>query len=246
MPQVTLAGLRILLTRPQSEGADDWALAFAAAGAEPVPYPTIAIVPPTSWRDLDEALAGIARYDWVVFTSQTAVSFVLGRLPGQRFPATLHAKLAAIGPTTAQAIERGGGRVVILPEDSRQEGLVEALRSVTAGSRLLLPVAAGARILLAESLRSRGCVVDTVTVYRAMSRVDLAPPPVFDVATFASPSALRAYLAHAGRESLAGKIVAVIGPTTAKEASASGLLPLVAETPDVHALILAITKPRTT
>ena len=245
MPQVTLAGLRVLLTRPQSEGADDWALAFAAAGAEPVPYPTIAIVAPTSWRDLDEAVAGLARYDWVLFTSQAAVSFVLARLPNQRFPAALRAKVAAVGPTTAQAIERGGGRVELLPEDSRQEGLVEALRLVPAGSRLLLPVAAGARTLLAESLRTRGCVVDVVTVYRAMPRADLPPPPVFDVATFASPSALRAYLAHAGRESLAGKTVAVIGPTTAKEATASGLLPLVAETPDVHALILALTKSRT-
>jgi uroporphyrinogen-III synthase len=245
MPPTPLAGLRVLLTRPKSESADDWAMAFAAACAVPVPYPTVAIVPPTSWQDLDEALARLAGYDWMVFTSQTAVASVLERVPGQRFPPAIRAKIAAVGPTTARAIEGGGGVVALLPEDNRQEGLVEAFRSVPAGTRVLFPIADGGRTLLAESLRSRGCVVDVVTAYRTLPKFDLAPPPAFDVATFASPSALRAYLAHAGRESLAGKVVAVIGPSTAKAAAANGILPAVARTPNVDALILAIAQSRT-
>jgi uroporphyrinogen III methyltransferase/synthase len=246
MPQVSLAGLRVLLTRPESDGADDWALAFVAAGAEPVPYPTIVIAPPVSWQALDEALAKLGGYDWIVFTSQTALSFVLGRLPGGRLPAAMRAKIAAVGPATGQAIERGGGRVALLPEDSRQEGLALALASVPPGARVLLPVAAGGRALLAESLHSQGCMVDVVTAYRTIPRADLPPPPDFNVATFASPSALRAYLTHVGRDSLAGKMVAVIGPTTAREAVASGICPAVAQTPDVDALILAIAQSRTT
>jgi uroporphyrinogen-III synthase len=157
----------------------------------------------------------------------------------------LRAKIAVVGPTTARAIEGGGGVVALLPEDNRQEGLVKAFRSVAAGTRVLFPIAEGGRTLLAESLRSRGCVVDVVTAYRTLPKFDLAPAPAFDVATFASPSALRAYLAHAGRESLAGKMVAVIGPSTAKEAAANGILPAVARTPNVDALILAIARSRT-
>jgi uroporphyrinogen-III synthase len=246
MPQVSLAGLHVLLTRPESEGADDWAAAFAAAGAEPIPYPTIAIVPPASWQALDEALGRLASYDWMIFTSQTALPFVLGRLPGKRFPAAMRAKIAAVGPSTALAIERGGGQVAILPEDNRQEGLIEAFRFLPAGSRVLLPIAVGGRGLLAESLRSRGGVVDVVPVYQTVPRAELPLPPAFDVATFASPSALRAYLARAGQESLAGKIVAVIGPTTANEAEANGIRPVIAQIPDVDALVLAIAQSRTT
>jgi uroporphyrinogen-III synthase len=43
MSRASLAGLRVLLTRPEGEGADEWAAAFAAAGAVPIAYPTVAI-----------------------------------------------------------------------------------------------------------------------------------------------------------------------------------------------------------
>jgi uroporphyrinogen III methyltransferase / synthase len=244
MPHTPLAGLRVLLTRPQSEGADDWAAAFMAAGAEPIAYPTIAVAPPESWQPLDLALAGLDGYDWIIFTSQTAVAVVLSRLPGRRFAAAMRAKIAAVGPSTGRAVDAGGGKVALVPRDRRQEGLVEALRSVPAGARILLPIAAGGRTLLAESLRGRGCTVDVLPIYATVPRADLPPPPAFDVATFASPSALRAYLAHAGAHSLAGKMVGVIGATTAKEAAANGLVPVVAENPDVESLILAIVPAR--
>ena len=246
MPHPSLAGLRVLLTRPQGDGGDDWAAAFATAGAEPISYPTIAIAPPESWQPLDDAVSRLDGYDWIVFTSQTTVAFVLGRLPGQRFAATMRARIAVVGQSTARAVEVGGGKVALLPSDSRQEGLALGLASVAAGTRILLPMAASGRALLAESLGSQGCMVDVVTAYQIVPRAELPPPPAFDVATFASPSALRAYLDHAGAASLAGKTVGVIGPTTAKEAAANGIAPVVAQTPDVDSLIFAVAQSRTT
>jgi uroporphyrinogen-III synthase len=244
MPSAPLAGLRVLITRPAGHGADEWATAFAAAGALPLPYPTVVIAPPTSWHALDEALARVAGYDWVVFTSQTTVTCVRERLPGRRFSEGTQVQMAAIGPATARALEAAGAVVALLPEDNRQEGLVEAFQTLPAGTRVLLPLAEGGRTLLAESLRARGCMVDVVTVYRTQPKADLPPLPAFDIATFASPSALRAFLAHAGRESLDGKTIAVIGPTTAKEATANGIHPVVADSPSVDALILAVAHSR--
>lgn len=223
---------------------EDWAAVFAAAGAQPILYPTLVAAPPACWDKVDAALARLDDYDWLVFTSQTAVAFVLGRSSNNRFPADLRTRIAAVGAKTARAIEGGGGRVVLVPSDKRQEGLAQAFSDLPAGTRVLLPIAAGGRTLLAERLRARGCTVDVVTVYETQPNTTLPPPPAFDVATFASPSALRAFLAGPGRTALAKKTVAVIGPTTAEEAVTHGLVPVVAESPSVLDLIRAIADSR--
>lgn len=240
MSRGSLAGLRILLTRPEGEGADEWAAAFERAGAVPIAYPTVSIVPPESWRAVDQAIANLDTYGWVVFTSRTAVVFFARRLPTGLFASALHAEIAAVGKGTAQSIERLGGKVALLPVDSRQEGLVEALHSIPAGTRVLLPLASGARTLLAQSLQAAGCLVDVVSVYRTQPKPDLTMPPEFDAAVFASPSALRAFTDRFGASALVKKNIAVIGPTTAKEAEAHGLRVVVAESPGVDALVLAI------
>jgi len=244
MSCVSLAGLRVLLTRPQGESAEEWAAAFTQAGAVPLAFPTISIMPPDSWQVLDEAIARLDSYDWMVFTSQTAVAFFVSRLPTGQFQTAMRTNMAAVGRNTAQAIERRGGRVALVATDSRQEGLADALRDLPSGARVLCPLAAGGRLLLAQILRARGCIVDVVTAYRTEPRTDLPDPPEFDVATFASPSALRAFLKRLGPQALAGKTLAVIGPTTAEEAVSSGLRAVVAENPDVDALVLAIAKSR--
>jgi uroporphyrinogen-III synthase len=244
MPQATLVSLRVLLTRPQGEGSDEWAAALRAAGAEPVLYPTLTVVPPDSWEAVDTALARLADYDFLVFTSQTTVALLVGRMPGGRFPPRLRAGIAAVGPATARAVEKAGGVVSFLPADNRQEGLVEVLRPVAPGRRVLFPIAAGGRALLAESFRSWGCDVDVITVYRMLPKEDLDEPPPFDAAIFASPSALHAYLAVTGPTSLVAKTVAVIGRTTANEAAANGIHATIADTPDVDALIRAIAQGR--
>jgi len=244
MSRGSLAGLRILLTRPEGEGADEWAAAFERAGAKPIAYPTVAILPPESWQAVDDAIANLRVYDWVIFTSQTAVGLFARRLPTGLFPSDLRASIVAVGKSTAQSIARLGGNVALVPADSRQEGLVEALRLLPAGTRVLLPLASGGRTLLAQSLKAAGCLVDVVAVYRTVPKLDLATPPDFDAAVFASPSALRAFVNRLGTSSLSDKSIVVIGPTTAKEAETRGLRVVVADSPGVDALVRAISQTR--
>jgi uroporphyrinogen III methyltransferase / synthase len=238
-----LAGVRVLLTRPEGDGADEWAAAFADAGAVAIRYPTIVAGPPASWAELDGALARLDDYDWLIFTSQTAVAFVVGRLPRERL-ATARSKIAAVGRRTAKAIEAAGGCVGVVPEDQRQEGLLEALSGLPSTTRVLLPMAAGGRTILADGLRGLGCKLDVVAVYETRANPNLPPPPPFDVAVFASPSALRAFVVGAGRASLRSTPVVAIGPTTAAEAKLQGLVPVVAESPSVRDLIRAIADAR--
>ncbi len=239
-----LAGLRVLLTRPEGDGLDEWAAAFRKAGALPIRYPTIVAAPPPSPRELDGALANLGSYDWLVFTSQTAVRFVLARLPDGRFPVGMRPRIASVGSKTAQAVEAAGGCVARLPIQSRQEGLVQALSDLPPGTRFLLPMAAGGRELLPTALRARGCKVDVVTAYETRPCSHLPPPPPFDVATFASPSAMNAFVRGAGASALAGKPVAVIGVSTAEAASSLGLATIVADSPSVEHLIRAIADAR--
>jgi uroporphyrinogen III methyltransferase/synthase len=240
-----LDGLRILLTRPSAEQTDRWATALSAAGAVVVPYPTIQLLPPPSWEPLDRALRRLDQFEWVVFTSQPAVLFTASRLPGGRFaPGLTRPRVAAVGGETARALERTGAQVALTPDDQRQEGLIAALAELPAGTSLLFPHAFAGREALIESLRRQGCAVEVVAAYQTAPRAPLPPPPPFDVATFASPSALRVFVERHGAAVLASRIVAVIGPTTAVEAAAHGITPVVAARPSVDALVAAIADAR--
>jgi uroporphyrinogen-III synthase len=237
-----LAGLRILVTRPEGDGANEWAAAFAERGAMAVLFPTVAVVPPPSWQPIDDAVARLDVYDWLVLTSQNAVAYFSSRLPGSRFPAGMRAKIAAVGDATAAAITRAGGQVAFVPTDMRQEGLAEAMTNAPVAARVLFPVAAEGRMLLVQALRAAGASVDVVIAYRTEAKRDLAPPAPFDVAIFASPSALRAFVESLGTTLLGGKTIAVLGPTTAEEARAFGLVPVVAGVPSVDGLADAISR----
>jgi uroporphyrinogen-III synthase len=232
-----LDGLRVLVTRPADHSAG-WIAALEAAGAVAIGYPTVEVAPPPSWEPLDEALARLPEYDWLVFTSAAAARFTLSRLTAS--PPFERPRVAAVGPETASVLEAAGARVALVPDDARGEGLADAFGALRPGTRVLFPQAVGGRDELRNALLARGCVVDVVPASQTVPRRDLAPPPPFDVATFASPSALRAFVALRGLDGLRGTIVAVIGPTTATAATALGLQPAVADAPTAEALVRAI------
>jgi uroporphyrinogen-III synthase len=243
----SLTGVRVLVTRPLEHSAA-WTRALEAAGATVISYPTVEVVPPPSWQPLDEALGRLEDYDWLVFTSAAAVRFVLGRLPAGVLRGRSRPRVAAVGRETARALEEGGASVALVPEEERQDGLSAALGDAVGGlapgTRVLFPQAVGGREELRNALLARGCIVDVVPASQTVPRRDLPAPPPFDVATFASPSALRAFVALRGLPALEGTLVAVIGPTTAAAATALGLAPVVAEAPSADALIEAIAAAR--
>jgi uroporphyrinogen III methyltransferase/synthase len=235
-----LRGQRVLLTRP-ADSAAPWYAALTAAGARVVAYPTTTIAPPPSWAPLDAALGRLADYDWLVFTSATAVRFVDERWPRAVDVKTLaRPQIAAVGKETQKALGTRGYPVARVPVDQRQEGLVAAFQDLAPGARVLFPRAAGGREFFIEALAARGISVDLVSAYETVALSPLPPLPDFDVAIFASPSALEAFVAGLGTEPLVGHPIVAIGPTTAAAAARLGLEVVLAASPQIDAVIAAL------
>jgi len=87
-----LAGRKILITRARDQAAV-FATSLRDLGAEVVEFPTIEIVPPLRWDELDRAIDQLGSYHWLIFTSANGVNFFWQRLEergkGPRLPPSL-------------------------------------------------------------------------------------------------------------------------------------------------------------
>jgi uroporphyrinogen-III synthase len=237
-----LRGRRVLVTRPADQAAA-LADALRAAGAVAVIYPTIEVVEPPDWTPFDQAFATVAPGDWVVLTSPSAVRMAVARLRSTgRLPVMAQLQIAAVGPGTAAALASEGLRAAVVPDPGRrnQEGLADALDQVPPGARIVFARALEGRDALPRALAARGVQVQTVPV--SQTRPCLMPAlPAFDAALFASPSALRAFVARWSTTPLRSAVTVAIGPVTAEAMRENGLTPgAVAAEPTPAALVSAL------
>jgi uroporphyrinogen III methyltransferase/synthase len=230
--RLPLFGRRIVVTRARGQ-ASALAEKLHALGAAVVEFPTIEIRPAEDYGPLDCAIADLASYDWLIFTSANGVRFFLERLDASAADLrALKARICAIGPATKKAIEELHLKVDLMGKEYVAEGLVEAFRAYDlAGKRILLPRAAVARDLVPTELARRGARVDVVEAYRTVVPEGAAESAaeVFgggrkpDWITFTSSSTVQNFVAAAGADVLAGVKVASIGPVTSATARKLGI-----------------------
>ena len=235
-----LAGRHIAITRPV-EQAGEFAALLEAAGARVSALPAISIAPAADPAALDAALRELPSYDWIVLTSANGVRAIADRLAalGIRWEDHGLARVAVIGPATAEALAAQGVTADLVPAEYVAEAILDGMGNV-AGQRVLLARADIARAALAEGLRLRGAEVVEVAAYRtvpvaveteALRRLLTDDRP--DAVTFTSSSTVEGFfagLAAAGLEpsaALAGIALSCIGPITAATLLEHGLEPAV-------------------
>ncbi len=214
--RLPLHGLRVANTRAKLQ-APELSLRLRSLGAEVVEYPVIEIAPPASYTELDAAIAQLPEYDWLIFTSANGVEAFRERLAASpRDWRSLRAKLAAVGPVSAEALERVGLKVDLRPKAYVAESLVEAFAAEDLrGKSVLLPQAAVARDTVPAALRALGARVDVVEAYRNVApREHPGEFPGADWIVFTSSSTVKNFLALAGPEALAAAKRLSIGPIT--------------------------------
>ena len=185
-----LQGKRVLVTRTR-EQASVLSEGLQRLGAIPVEFPTIRIVPPSDWTQLDSALKRLYlsastkqanntsyTYDWLVFTSANGVHICLQRLQQLGYDPHMlqNIRIATIGPATAEALTTYGLTADIIPDAYVAEGVAEAIIEdaqqhgiVLNGQHILLARAAEARKVLAVMLRNAGAIVDDVPAYYTLT-----------------------------------------------------------------------------
>ena len=231
-----LFGRRIVVTRARAQ-ARTFAALLEDQGAEVIPLPTIATVPPERWDAVDAALARLPEYAWLVLTSQNGVEVFFDRLRalGRDVRQLAGVAIAAIGPQTRAAVEARGLRVAITPEEYRAEAVVAALVAAgVAGRKVLLARAAAARTVLPERLAAAGAAVDEVAIYHTVLPPETAAAPALfagdrkpDLVTFTSSSTVTNFARLFPHQDLArvlaGVRIGCIGPITAATAREIGL-----------------------
>ncbi len=160
-----------MVTRP-ADPRDPLVARLDALGAEVIRQPVIRIEPPSDWQPVDAFLARLDEFDWLVFSSANGVRFFCERMQ-QKGIHSPRAKVAAIGPGTADELMRYSLPADLVPDSFRAEALAEALLNEARGHRFLLLRASRGREILAERLSAAGATVEQAVVY---SSVDVEQP----------------------------------------------------------------------
>jgi uroporphyrinogen III methyltransferase/synthase len=171
--QRPLFGRHVLVTRPRHQ-AEALVHRLEELGAAVSILPAVEVREPDDWGPVDRALADLASYRWLVFTSANGVHSLIRRLrqTGRDLRSLGPLSLAAIGPATADALREYHLEPDLVPPEYRSESLAAALRERVRGQRILLARADRGREILRDDLAAVADV-NQVAVY---SQVDSAEP----------------------------------------------------------------------
>jgi uroporphyrinogen-III synthase len=251
-------GFGAVVTRPEKRDGPLSTL-LEKRGATVFLWPTFSIESPEDLESINDFLGDLTGYNWIVFASPRAVEAVSAITQPPPAESSGGLRIAAVGGSTARALEENGWPVHFIPESYSGEALVKEFgeRDWARGAKILFPAGSIARETIPEGLRQLGAHLDQVTVYvnkpaeldqqLCLQQIENGE---IDVVTFASPSAVESLqfsLKESGFHLLKRSSEAVaIGPTTARALEETGWPPAATADPSTleglaEAAVIAIT-----
>ncbi len=233
LAQRPLAGKTVLVTRSAGQSSQ-FGNRLQQLGAQVVEMPALQIGPPSSWQELDTAIANLQTFTWLILTSTNGVDYFFQRLTAQGKDARALAglKIALVGKKTAASLTQQGLRADFVPPDFVADSLVAHFPEDLAGQTVLFPrVETGGRDILVKALTEKGAIVTEVAAYQSGCPGAIAPPALQslqqqapDIITFASSKTVKCFcqlLEQAPEIAsittlLAPSCIASIGPQTSK------------------------------
>jgi uroporphyrinogen III methyltransferase/synthase len=191
--------------------------------------PTLAITPPSDWRDLDHSLTCLADFHWLILTSANAVEYFFQRLMtlNQDIRALGNLKIAVVGRKTAATLNKYHLQPDFTPPDFVADSLVANFPEILNNQKILFPrVETGGREILVQELTKQGATVTEVAAYQSQcpKSLDLVVEEALikgdiEIITFASSKTVQNFallVEHLPKSILDSVIIASIGPQTSK------------------------------
>jgi uroporphyrinogen III methyltransferase/synthase len=201
-----LFGKRIVVTRAR-EQAGQLSQILTAQGAEVIELPFIKVEQHFDPKLVSEVFAGIAVYEWIVFTSANGVKnfFDLFYKAYDDIRCLGPMRIAAIGSATAREIKKHKLKVDLIPKKANADALADELIENEGVESVQMLVVTGNqnRESLVQRLESdeARAIVDTLAVYKT-SKTDLSTDPAAerfrmegaDAVLFTSSSTVKSFV----------------------------------------------------
>ena len=198
-----LTGKTILITR-SAEQSSKFRDLLQQQGSNILEMPALEITPPSSWADLDKAIANLASFDWLILTSANGVNYFCDRLVNQGKDARTLAgiKIAVVGKKTAATLQQKNLQPDFIPPDFVADSLVANFPEELTQKKILFPrVETGGREVLVKELTAKGAEVVEVAAYQSGCPQKIEPniwqalqQKQIDIITFASSKTVRNFV----------------------------------------------------
>ncbi|WP_245595965.1 uroporphyrinogen-III C-methyltransferase [Paenibacillus taiwanensis] len=237
-----LFGQRVLITRARTQ-SETFVRAIEDLGGEPYEYPVIEVRMPRDKRELERiahVMGKLPTYDWIVLTSANGVQYWMEHMKRTKTDVRriAGARMVAVGPKTAQAMQEYGIIPDRVAEQFSQEGVWSILeQEVKPGQQVLLARGDLARPWLGDMMRSAQMQVEELDIYETIlpdnndpHMVELLQEGAIQIVPLTSSSTvhnLLALLQQSGVDNavelLNQTVIVCIGEITANTARSAGL-----------------------
>ncbi|MDD6188310.1 MAG: uroporphyrinogen-III C-methyltransferase [Clostridiales bacterium] len=239
-----LKGKEVVVTRP-ADRSGTLSERLRQLGANVTDYPCIRTVPRDPSPELEQAIASLERFSWLVFTSPIGPDIFFGRLnaAGKDARALAGLKLAAIGPKTASALAQYGLKADLVPDTYDSAHLAQAMAQVD-GEVLLCRASKGSNAL-PEIFSKNGIPFSDVPCYDTVYE-NPDPTPVLELlkepvlVTFTSASTVRGFVESLHGADISKVLGCCIGDQTAAEAKKYGISVVTAREATIESLMECI------